>query len=93
MSHSLSLRSTVLRSSGDRQNCLFLFSFTAFLLTQGNKCDCLQNCNDMNYALHSKNVIFWFRGNFIRWELAKSRIRYKREVIFSFTDALGKLKV
>ncbi|CAH2105195.1 unnamed protein product [Euphydryas editha] len=53
------------------------------------KCDCLPICDDVNYVLQSNDLQKWFLGTYFQWGIVTyPRMRYRRDIIFGFTDVL-----
>lgn len=61
------------------------------LITLKGECSCLPNCNDVNYVTDEVDSRMWFLGSNLQWGLKEyPSMRLKRDVIFGFTDLLGK---
>lgn len=55
------------------------------------ECPCLPNCDEVNYVVERLETREWFLGSSLQWGLKDyPRMRLKRDVIFGFTDLLGK---
>ncbi|RZF49192.1 hypothetical protein LSTR_LSTR012457 [Laodelphax striatellus] len=53
------------------------------------ECKCLPPCNDVNYVIDQERNIKWAFGCELRWGIIKyPRIRFKRSVLFGFTEVL-----
>ncbi|CAF4816472.1 unnamed protein product [Pieris macdunnoughi] len=52
-------------------------------------CGCLPICEDVNYVIQSNDIQEWFLGTNLQWGIASyPRMRYRRDIIFGFTDLL-----
>ncbi|CAH0407168.1 unnamed protein product [Chilo suppressalis] len=52
-------------------------------------CDCLPICDDVNYVIQSSILQKWFLGTNLQWGIVSyPRMRYRRDIIFGFTDVL-----
>ncbi|OWR48797.1 hypothetical protein KGM_210227 [Danaus plexippus plexippus] len=52
-------------------------------------CECLPICDDVNYIVQSHALHEWFLGTFFQWGIVTyPRMRYRRDIIFGFTDVL-----
>ncbi|XP_072939809.1 sodium channel protein Nach-like [Epargyreus clarus] len=52
-------------------------------------CGCLSNCDEVNYVIQSNMIQPWFLGTNLQWGLVTyPRMRYRRDLIFGFTDVL-----
>ncbi|XP_038223177.1 sodium channel protein Nach-like [Zerene cesonia] len=52
-------------------------------------CGCLPICNDVNYVIQSNDLQEWFLGTNLQWGMVTyPRMRYRRDIIFGFTDVL-----
>lgn len=52
------------------------------------KCDCLSRCEGVAYNLDSVKALFWIRKSTIKWELATSKSRYRRDVVYGIEEVL-----
>lgn len=74
-------------------HCLAKYSGSLYKLhdLDGNKinCDCYPLCDDVNYVLQSNTLQPWFMGTNLQWGMVTyPRMRFRREIIFGFTDVL-----
>ncbi|KAF9414786.1 hypothetical protein HW555_007418 [Spodoptera exigua] len=52
-------------------------------------CGCYPLCDDVNYVLQSNALQEWFLGTNLQWGMVTyPRMRYRRDIIFGFTDVL-----
>ncbi|KAJ2951863.1 hypothetical protein O0L34_g4106 [Tuta absoluta] len=52
-------------------------------------CGCYPNCDDVNYVIQSNVLQEWFLGTNLQWGIVTyPRMRYRRDIIFGFTDVL-----
>ncbi|XP_026315967.1 pickpocket protein 11-like [Hyposmocoma kahamanoa] len=52
-------------------------------------CGCFPNCDDVNYVIQSSVLQEWFLGTNLQWGIVTyPRMRYRRDIIFGFTDVL-----
>ncbi|XP_047022424.1 pickpocket protein 28-like isoform X1 [Helicoverpa zea] len=52
-------------------------------------CGCYPLCDDVNYVLQSNALQVWFLGTNLQWGMVTyPRMRYRRDIIFGFTDVL-----
>ncbi|XP_037868898.1 pickpocket protein 28 [Bombyx mori] len=52
-------------------------------------CGCYPLCEDINYVLQSNALQPWFLGTNFQWGMVTyPRMRYRRDIIFGFTDVL-----
>ncbi|CAK1542825.1 unnamed protein product [Leptosia nina] len=77
----------------DGLHCLAKYKDVLFKLRDkdGKKinCGCLPICDDVNYVIQSNDVQEWFLGTNLQWGIASyPRMRYRRDIIFGFTDVL-----
>ncbi|CAH0555455.1 unnamed protein product [Brassicogethes aeneus] len=56
-------------------------------LIQGN-CQCIANCDEVNYFVEEFDTREWFLGSNLQWGLKYPKMRLKRNVIFGFSDFL-----
>ncbi|KAL0832439.1 hypothetical protein ABMA28_000671 [Loxostege sticticalis] len=73
--------------------CLFNYKDELFKLQEkdGKKinCGCLPICDDVNYVIQSNALQEWFLGTNLQWGIVTyPRMRYRRDIIFGFTDVL-----
>lgn len=54
------------------------------------KCECFSTCNDIKFGKQEVNVLHWLHKNTFRLELIKPKMRFKREVLYTITDIIGK---
>lgn len=60
-------------------------------ITLKKQCNCLPNCDEVNYVIEDLDTREWFLGSNLQWGLKEyPRMRLKRDVLFGFTDLLGK---
>ncbi|XP_026489179.2 pickpocket protein 28-like [Vanessa tameamea] len=53
------------------------------------KCECFPICDDVNYIIQSNDLQAWFMGTYFQWGIVTyPRMRYRRDIIFGFTDVL-----
>ncbi|XP_065086707.1 sodium channel protein Nach-like [Ochlerotatus camptorhynchus] len=53
-----------------------------------SSCGCLKDCTLINFTLQSYLLLDWFNSPLIKWDIAVSKIRYSRRIIFNFSDAM-----
>ncbi|XP_073976028.1 sodium channel protein Nach-like isoform X2 [Rhodnius prolixus] len=54
------------------------------------KCDCLPQCDEINYLIDSESTMNWDFGTTLKWGVIRyPRLRYKRDIIFGLSDLLG----
>lgn len=59
--------------------------------TQKSICSCLPNCDYVKYVIEVSDAREWFLGSNLQWGLKDyPRMRLKRDILFGFTDVLGK---
>ncbi|XP_041970670.1 sodium channel protein Nach-like [Aricia agestis] len=52
-------------------------------------CDCFPICDDVNYVIQLNPLQEWFMGTNFQWGMSTyPRLRYRRDIIFGFTDVL-----
>ncbi|XP_049870287.1 pickpocket protein 28-like [Pectinophora gossypiella] len=52
-------------------------------------CGCYPICDDVNYVIQSNVLQEWFLGTNLQWGIVTyPRMRYRRDIIFGFTDVL-----
>ncbi|XP_063377585.1 sodium channel protein Nach-like [Cydia fagiglandana] len=52
-------------------------------------CGCFPICDDVNYVIQSYVLQEWFLGTNLQWGIVTyPRMRYRRDIIFGFTDVL-----
>ncbi|XP_028165409.1 pickpocket protein 11-like [Ostrinia furnacalis] len=73
--------------------CLYKYKDELYKLQEkdGKKinCGCLPICDDVNYVIQSNALQEWFLGTNLQWGIVTyPRMRYKRDIIFGFTDVL-----
>ncbi|KAI8423923.1 hypothetical protein MSG28_002595, partial [Choristoneura fumiferana] len=52
-------------------------------------CGCFPICDDVNYVIQSSVLQPWFLGTNLQWGIVTyPRMRYRRDIIFGFTDVL-----
>ncbi|KAI8423922.1 hypothetical protein MSG28_002595, partial [Choristoneura fumiferana] len=82
---------TICGVSGMR--CLAEYKGQLYKLESGkNKkisCGCFPICDDVNYVIQSSVLQPWFLGTNLQWGIVTyPRMRYRRDIIFGFTDVL-----
>ncbi|XP_053603450.1 sodium channel protein Nach-like [Plodia interpunctella] len=57
--------------------------------TKRLNCGCYPICDDVNYVIQSNVLQEWFLGTNLQWGIVTyPRLRYRRDIIFGFTDVL-----
>lgn len=63
------------------------------LILVKSECSCLPNCDEVNYVVEDMDTRPWFLGSNLQWGLKEyPKMRLRRDVIFGFSDLLGKQK-
>lgn len=67
------------------------FSFSEKLILLEGACSCLPNCDEVVYYVDDIDTREWFLGSNLQWGLKDyPKMRLKRDVIFGFTELLGR---
>ncbi|XP_068631471.1 sodium channel protein Nach-like [Battus philenor] len=74
-------------------HCLVKHRDVLYKLRDGSgkkvKCECFPLCDDINYVIQSNALQEWYLGTNLQWGIVTyPRMRYRRDIIFGFTDVL-----